>query len=208
MLSSDVPLKVVASCLDTLQPVILEDFADAQDLETCLRASANVPEVSADSAAPSGGALVSSFMHVCQYKTSAVPASTAGRWVLPVVMWLIQDEATLSLGLWEPSSGAWTCIFTHVSDTMAAWRRLLGGPFCTGGRASWTQLCLRRCPLGLPLRMAAPTSSPSAPGRPYSEPADYLVACLAPASVMPRSCTACRIGTGCMCLFSVAWYLS
>ena len=40
------PLKVVASCLDTLQPVILEDFADAQDLETCLRASANVPEVS------------------------------------------------------------------------------------------------------------------------------------------------------------------
>ena len=46
MLSSDVPLKVVASCLDTLQPIILEDFADAQDLETCLRASANVPEVS------------------------------------------------------------------------------------------------------------------------------------------------------------------
>ena len=46
VLSSDVPLKVVASCLDTLQPVILEDFADAQDLETCLRASANVPEVS------------------------------------------------------------------------------------------------------------------------------------------------------------------
>lgn len=46
VLKSDVPLKVVASCLDTLQPVILEDFADAQDLETCLRASANVPEVS------------------------------------------------------------------------------------------------------------------------------------------------------------------
>ena len=46
VLNSDVPLKVVASCLDTLQPVILEDFADAQDLETCLRASANVPEVS------------------------------------------------------------------------------------------------------------------------------------------------------------------
>ena len=46
MLRSEVPLKVVASCLDTLQPVILEDFTDARDLETCLRASANVPEVS------------------------------------------------------------------------------------------------------------------------------------------------------------------
>ncbi|EIE27199.1 FabD/lysophospholipase-like protein [Coccomyxa subellipsoidea C-169] len=45
VLKSDVPLKVVASCLDTLQPVILEDFTSAEDLETCLRASANVPEV-------------------------------------------------------------------------------------------------------------------------------------------------------------------
>ncbi|BDA50943.1 hypothetical protein COCOBI_17-1620 [Coccomyxa sp. Obi] len=45
VLKSDVPLKVVASCLDTLQPIILEDFTSAQDLETCLRASANVPEV-------------------------------------------------------------------------------------------------------------------------------------------------------------------
>ena len=45
VLSSNVPLKVVASCLDTLQPVILEGFTDAKDLETCLRASANVPEV-------------------------------------------------------------------------------------------------------------------------------------------------------------------
>ena len=45
VLSSNVPLKVVASCLDTLQPVILENFTDAKDLETCLRASANVPEV-------------------------------------------------------------------------------------------------------------------------------------------------------------------
>jgi len=49
VLKSDVPLKVVASCLDTLQPVILEDFTSAQDLETCLRASANVPEVSPES---------------------------------------------------------------------------------------------------------------------------------------------------------------
>lgn len=45
VLSSNVPLKVVASCLDTLQPVILEGFTDAKDLETCLRASANVPEI-------------------------------------------------------------------------------------------------------------------------------------------------------------------
>lgn len=44
VLASSVPLKVVASCLDTLQPIILEDFKSAADLSTCLRASANVPE--------------------------------------------------------------------------------------------------------------------------------------------------------------------
>ena len=32
VLASDVPLKVVASCLDTLQPVILEGFTSAHDL--------------------------------------------------------------------------------------------------------------------------------------------------------------------------------
>jgi predicted patatin/cPLA2 family phospholipase len=42
---SPVPLKVVASCVDTLQPVVLENFTDAADLAACLRASANVPEV-------------------------------------------------------------------------------------------------------------------------------------------------------------------
>jgi len=45
VLASPVPLKVVASCVDTLQPVVLEDFADPADLAACLRASANVPEV-------------------------------------------------------------------------------------------------------------------------------------------------------------------
>lgn len=57
------PLKVVASCLDTLQPVILEDFTDAQDLETCLRASANVPEVS-DYSVALQGVLLHSYLHV------------------------------------------------------------------------------------------------------------------------------------------------
>ena len=55
VLSSDVPLKVVASCLDTLQPVILESFTDAKDLEICLRASANVPEVGSFPLIASGG---------------------------------------------------------------------------------------------------------------------------------------------------------
>ena len=55
VLSSNVPLKVVASCLDTLQPVILESFTDAKDLETCLRASANVPEVRSVLLIASGG---------------------------------------------------------------------------------------------------------------------------------------------------------
>lgn len=45
VLASPVPLKVVASCVDTLAPVVLDAFTDAADLRACLRASANVPEV-------------------------------------------------------------------------------------------------------------------------------------------------------------------
>lgn len=70
VLSSNVPLKVVASCLDTLQPVILESFTDAKDLETCLRASANVPEVRGFLLVARGGWEILtdsavSFMHAC-----------------------------------------------------------------------------------------------------------------------------------------------
>ena len=36
-------MQVVASCLDTLQPIILEDFESPEDLQMCLRASAQVP---------------------------------------------------------------------------------------------------------------------------------------------------------------------
>lgn len=45
VLSSSIPLKVVASSLDTLSPILLQDFEDKADLVECLRASANVPEV-------------------------------------------------------------------------------------------------------------------------------------------------------------------
>lgn len=45
VLSSPVPLKVVASCLDSLAPVILQDFASPADLAACLKASAMVPEI-------------------------------------------------------------------------------------------------------------------------------------------------------------------
>ncbi len=37
--------QVVASCLDTLRPVVLEDFYDRADLATCLKASANIPVI-------------------------------------------------------------------------------------------------------------------------------------------------------------------
>ncbi len=36
---------MVASSLDSLQPVILDNFACKNDLATCLKASANVPEI-------------------------------------------------------------------------------------------------------------------------------------------------------------------
>jgi len=43
VISSPVPLKVVATSLDTLTTVILDDFKDVNDLKKCLLASARVP---------------------------------------------------------------------------------------------------------------------------------------------------------------------
>jgi hypothetical protein len=37
--------QVVASCLDTLGPVVLQDFTDKEDLALCLKASANIPVI-------------------------------------------------------------------------------------------------------------------------------------------------------------------
>ena len=48
VVSSDVPLKVIASCVDSLSPVVLGDFDGAADLANCLRASATVPEVAGE----------------------------------------------------------------------------------------------------------------------------------------------------------------
>lgn len=45
VIDSPIPLKVVASSLDALSPVLLSDFKDREDLVRALRASATVPEV-------------------------------------------------------------------------------------------------------------------------------------------------------------------
>jgi len=45
VIASEIPLKVVASSLDALGPVLLSNFTDKDDLATALRASATVPEV-------------------------------------------------------------------------------------------------------------------------------------------------------------------
>ena len=45
VINSKVPLKVVASSLDTLRPELLHSFSDKEDLRNSLRASATVPEV-------------------------------------------------------------------------------------------------------------------------------------------------------------------
>ena len=58
VVSSDVPLKVIASCVDSLSPVVLGDFEDASDLAGCLRASANVPEVAGEPVVHRGRRLV------------------------------------------------------------------------------------------------------------------------------------------------------
>ncbi|KAG2499009.1 hypothetical protein HYH03_003195 [Edaphochlamys debaryana] len=45
VLASPIPLRVVASCLDSLEPVVLSGFHDARELAAALKASASVPEV-------------------------------------------------------------------------------------------------------------------------------------------------------------------
>ena len=45
VLRSPVPLKVLASSLDTLSPVLLHSWADKHDLIECLKASATVPQI-------------------------------------------------------------------------------------------------------------------------------------------------------------------
>ncbi|KAG2453129.1 hypothetical protein HYH02_002456 [Chlamydomonas schloesseri] len=45
VLASPAPLKVVASCLDSLQPVILSDFQDRAELAEALKATAAVPQI-------------------------------------------------------------------------------------------------------------------------------------------------------------------
>lgn len=45
VLESDIPLKIVASCLDALSAVTLEGFESQEDLAEALWASANVPEI-------------------------------------------------------------------------------------------------------------------------------------------------------------------
>lgn len=41
-------LQVVASSLDTLEPVLLEGFESKEDLVACLKASANVPRIAGE----------------------------------------------------------------------------------------------------------------------------------------------------------------
>ncbi|DBB06018.1 TPA: hypothetical protein ACH3X3_009994 [Trebouxia sp. C0006] len=48
VLDSPIPLKVVASSLDTLEPVLLEGFESKEDLVACLKASANVPRIAGE----------------------------------------------------------------------------------------------------------------------------------------------------------------
>lgn len=58
VLQSEIPLKVVASSLDSLQPLILEDFRCKDDLCTSLRASANVPAIAGEPVVHRGHRLV------------------------------------------------------------------------------------------------------------------------------------------------------
>ncbi|KAK9794392.1 hypothetical protein WJX73_007160 [Symbiochloris irregularis] len=101
VMNSSVPLKVVASCLDTLQPIILEGFTDENDLRQCLRASAQVPAVAGDPVLHRGRRMVDAAVF------EAVPFRAA-----------VSDGCThvLTLCSRPPSSGG---IFATLDDFMA-----------------------------------------------------------------------------------------
>mmetsp|Transcript_39726 Transcript_39726/g.55156 ORF Transcript_39726/g.55156 Transcript_39726/m.55156 type:complete len:375 (+) Transcript_39726:73-1197(+) len=58
VLKSPVPFKIVATSLEDLAPVVLEDFSSVQDLKTCLRASATIPQVAGTAIQRNGHRLV------------------------------------------------------------------------------------------------------------------------------------------------------
>ncbi len=64
-------LQVIASCLDTLQPVILTDFTSKADLKRCLQCSANVPNIAGSPIQHRGMTLVDAAVF------EAVPFRTA-----------------------------------------------------------------------------------------------------------------------------------
>lgn len=52
VLKSDVPLKVVASCLDTLQPIILEDFTCPEVCPSCFESALTLFQIICALASP------------------------------------------------------------------------------------------------------------------------------------------------------------
>jgi predicted acylesterase/phospholipase RssA len=65
--------QVVASNLDTLQPVTLSDFTSEADLRTCLRASANVPVVAGPHVECRGARLVDAAV----FEGVPIPSATS-----------------------------------------------------------------------------------------------------------------------------------
>jgi len=106
VLDSPVPLKVVASSLDELQPLLLERFEDDTDLAQCIKASAAVPKLSGppvvhrghrlvDAAVfepvPVRAALADGCTHVLVLATRpAVQHTTLQKYVRGTVVWAVK----------------------------------------------------------------------------------------------------------------------
>uniref|UniRef100_A0A7S1SUM6 Patatin n=1 Tax=Tetraselmis chuii TaxID=63592 RepID=A0A7S1SUM6_9CHLO len=94
VLSHDIPLKAVASCVRTLQPVLLDQFLDATDLLTCLRASANVPGIAGSPINHRGHSLVDAAV----FEPVPFPAAVADGCTHVLVLCSRPDPTRLRIG--------------------------------------------------------------------------------------------------------------
>lgn len=94
VLESPIPLKVVASCLDTLQPVLLSDFESRAELVEALKASATVPQLGGPPRSLRGRRLVDAAVF------EPVPVSSAIKDGCTHVLVLCTRPAPVTLSPW------------------------------------------------------------------------------------------------------------
>ena len=106
-LKAVVMVQVVASCLNTLQPILLEGFRSVHDLRECLRASATVPAVAGEPVSHRDRLLVDAAVF------EAIPFRAA-----------IADGCTHVIALATRPPFRWVCLgspFLRLQGTFTGW---------------------------------------------------------------------------------------